>query len=228
MRIGIIGAMESEVTYLRDQMENPVTEKVGLATFYAGKLYGKDTVLSQCGIGKIHAAMCAQAMILRYAPDRIINIGVAGALDDMLDIGDIVIGNFAVQHDIDTCAFGDPLGCVPGINIVEIPCDEEITRAMTEACAEENLMGMCAGIATGDQFIAALDKKNFLREHFQCAACDMEGGAIAQVCHEMNVPYGAYRAISDTLTGNEKEYSENVKEAALSSQELLRAFYNHL
>lgn len=228
MRIGIIGAMESEVTYLRDQMENPVTEKAGLATFYAGKLYGKDTVLSQCGIGKIHAAMCAQAMILRYAPDRIINIGVAGALDDMLDIGDIVIGNFAVQHDIDTCAFGDPLGCVPGINIVEIPCDEEITRAMTEACAEENLMGMCAGIATGDQFIAALEKKNFLREHFHCAACDMEGGAIAQVCHEMNVPYGVYRAISDTLTGNEKEYSENVKEAALSSQKLLRAFYNHL
>jgi adenosylhomocysteine nucleosidase len=136
MRIGIIGAMESEVTYLRDQMENPVTEKVGLATFYAGKLYGKDTVLSQCGIGKIHAAMCAQAMILRYAPDRIINIGVAGALDGTLDIGDVVVSRFGVQHDIDTCVFGDPLGCVPGINIVELPCDEKIIAAMEKTMEE--------------------------------------------------------------------------------------------
>ena len=228
MKIGIIGAMESEVTFLRDQMENRPTEKVGLAVFYQGTLYGRDVILSQCGIGKIHAAMCAQAMILRYAPDMIVNIGVAGALDDMLDIGDIVIGNFSVQHDIDTCAFGDPAGCVPGINVVDLPCDEKIVKAMTQACAEEQLNGMCAGIATGDQFIAALDKKNWICETFGAAACDMEGGAIAQVCHEMNVPYGAYRAISDTLTGNEKEYSENVAVAALSSQKLLRAFFARL
>ena len=172
--------------------------------------------------------MCTQAMILHHHPDKIINIGVAGALDDMLDIGDMVIANFAVQHDIDTTMFGDPLGCVPGINVVELPCDEHIIRAMTEACAEENLVGMCAGIATGDQFIADHEKKNFLREHFRCAACDMEGGAIAQVCCEMQVPYGAYRAISDTLGGNEKEYSENVAQAALSSQKLLRAFLSNL
>ena len=228
MKIGIIGAMESEVTYLKDRMTDAVTTKVGIATFYTGKLYGVDTVLSQCGIGKIHAAMCAQAMILHYAPDMIINIGVAGALDGTLDIGDVVVSRFGVQHDIDTCVFGDPLGCVPGINIVELPCDEKIIAAMEKACDEENLTHMLGGVATGDQFIADLNKKNFLREHFHCAACDMEGGAIAQVCCEMKVPYGAYRAISDTLCGNEKEYSENVAVAALSSQKLLRAFYNNL
>ncbi|MBE5776417.1 MAG: 5'-methylthioadenosine/adenosylhomocysteine nucleosidase [Clostridiales bacterium] len=228
MKIGIIGAMESEVTYLRDLMEELETTTVGIASFYTGKLYGVDTVLSQCGIGKIHAAMCAQAMILHYAPDMIINIGVAGALDERLDIGDIVVSRFGVQHDIDTCAFGDPLGCVPGINVVELPCDEKIIAAMEKACRQEKLTCLPGGVATGDQFIADLDRKNFLREHFGCAACDMEGGAIAQVCCEMKVPYGAYRAISDTLCGNEKEYSENVAVAALSSQKLLRAFYENL
>ena len=228
MKIGIIGAMESEVTYLRDQMETAVAARVGIASFYTGKLYGVDTVLSQCGIGKIHAAMCAQAMILHYAPDLIINIGVAGALDKRLDIGDIVVSRFGVQHDIDTCAFGDPLGCVPGINVVELPCDEKIIAAMEKACEAEKLSFIRGGVATGDQFIADLDKKNFLHDHFGCAACDMEGGAIAQVCCEMKVPYGAYRAISDTLEGNEKEYSENVAVAALSSQKLLRAFYQQL
>ena len=228
MKIGIIGAMENEVTYLRNQMENVQTQKVGIATFYLGTLYGKDTVLSQCGVGKIHAAMCAQAMILRYEPDMIVNIGVAGALDEMLDIGDIVIATSAVQHDIDTCAFGDPAGCVPGINIVHMPCDETLLKAMTKACAQENLNGMCAAVATGDQFISDLGKKNWLRDTFNACACDMEGGAIAQVCCEMHIPYGAYRAISDTLTGNEKEYSENVSVAALSSQKLLKAFFANL
>ena len=149
--IGIIGAMEKEINLLRDKMENMTEKKIGVVSFYQGMLWGKETCLALCGIGKIHAALCAQAMILHYAPDMIINIGVAGALDGTLDIGDVVVSKFGVQHDIDTCVFGDPLGCVPGINIVELPCDEKIIAAMEKACEEENLTHMLGGVATGGE-----------------------------------------------------------------------------
>lgn len=226
--IGIIGAMEKEVHLLRDKMEGMTEKKIGIVRFYQGMLWGKETCLALCGIGKIHAALCAQAMILHFAPEAIINIGVAGALEENLDIGDVVIGAYGVQHDMDTTAFGDPLGCIPEINIVELPCEKMLMAAMEKAADEQGLHHITAGIATGDQFISALDKKQMLASHFGAAACDMEGAAIAQVCYEMQVPYGAYRAISDTLRGNEKEYVENVAVAAESSQKLLEAFFAHL
>ena len=226
--IGIIGAMEKEISLLRDKMENMTEQKIGMTRFYQGMLWGKDVCLALCGIGKIHAALCAQAMILHFAPDCIINIGVAGALDKSLDIGDVVIGAYGVQHDMDTTAFGDPLGCIPEINIVELPCDKKLMDAMEKAADQQGLHHITAGIATGDQFIAALEKKQMLASHFGAAACDMEGAAIAQVCYEMQVPYGAYRAISDTLEGDEKEYMEKASIAAANSQRLLEAFFAHL
>ena len=226
--IGIIGAMEKEISILVEQMHQPREEKIGMTRFYQGMLWGKEVCLALCGIGKIHAALCAQAMILHFHPECIINIGVAGALHPALEIGDIVIGSCAVQHDVDTTAFGDPLGCIPEINIVELPCAPRLKEAMIAAAARQQLPHRIAAIATGDQFIHQLEKKQFLSTHFGAAACDMEGAAIAQVCYEMQVPYGAYRAISDTLQGDEKEYMEKAMIAAAASQQLLEAFFAHL
>jgi len=226
--IGIIGAMEKEIAMLREKMENMQETIVGRTRFYQGMLWGKEVCLALCGIGKIHAALCAQAMILHFNPEAIINIGVAGALDGELDIGDMVIGAYGVQHDMDTTAFGDPMGCIPEINIVELPCAPHLIAAMEKAAAERGLHHITAGIATGDQFIHQLDKKQWLRQHFGAAACDMEGAAIAQVCFEFQVPYGAYRAISDTLEGDEKEYMEKAMIAANASQRLLEAFLSQL
>lgn len=226
--IGIIGAMEKEISLLREQMENMEEKKIGLIRFYQGMLWGREVCLALCGIGKIHAALCAQAMILHFKPDCIINIGVAGALDGQLEIADIVIGKYGVQHDVDTTAFGDPLGCIPEINIVELPCHPKLIAAMEKAADSQGLHYITAGIATGDQFIHQLEKKQMLHRHFGAAACDMEGAAIAQVCVEMQVPYGAYRAISDTLAGDEKEYMEKAMLAAGASQRLLQAFLANL
>lgn len=226
--IGIIGAMEKEIAMLRDKMEGVQEKKIGIVRFYQGMLWGKEVCLAMCGIGKIHAALCAQAMIEHFRPESIINIGVAGALDEGLAIGDIVIGAYGIQHDVDTTAFGDPLGCIPEINIVELPCEKELISAMEKAADQQGLHHITAGIATGDQFIHQLEKKQHLHAHFGAAACDMEGGAIAQVCYEFQVPYGAYRAISDTLRGDEKEYMEKVMLAADASQRLLQAFFSHL
>ena len=226
--IGIIGAMEKEIAMLREKMENMQETTVGRTRFYQGMLWGKEVCLALCGIGKIHAALCAQAMILHFNPEAVINIGVAGALDRELDIGDMVIGAFGVQHDMDTTAFGDPMGCIPEINIVELPCAPHLIAAMEKAAAEQGLYHITAGIATGDQFIHQQDKKQWLRQHFGAAACDMEGAAIAQVCFEFQVPYGAYRAISDTLEGDEKEYMKKAMIAANASQRLLEAFLSQL
>ncbi|MBR6809157.1 MAG: 5'-methylthioadenosine/S-adenosylhomocysteine nucleosidase, partial [Clostridia bacterium] len=104
--IGIIGAMDAEVKLLTQQMTDIREEKVGFARFYVGQLFGKECVVGRCGVGKVHAAMCAQSMILKYAPSLIVNIGVAGALVDELKIGDIVVAGAAVQHDMDTTPVG--------------------------------------------------------------------------------------------------------------------------
>ena len=120
---GIIGAMKIEIEALNAQMENRQTKTVSGIEFTSGTLCGREVVTAVCGIGKVFAAMCAQTMILLYSPDRIINTGVAGSLSTKLNIGDIAVSDFVVEHDMDTSPLGDPVGMISGINIVDIPAD---------------------------------------------------------------------------------------------------------
>ena len=226
--LGLIGAMSCEIDALRAQMEGVEEASVADMHFFKGQLYGREVVLALSGIGKVHAAMCTQAMICLYHPDLILNLGVAGALDERLQIGDIVIAKSAVQHDVDTTAFGDPMGMISGPNIVYIPCDECAQAALLRAAEKQGLHYQQAVIATGDQFIEVLAKKRSMHESFGASACDMEGGAIAQVAYENRVPYAAYRAISDTLLGNGQEYSVNAAKAADKGAKLLQAFFDEL
>jgi len=222
--LGIIGAMDMEVENLRREMQNVTEKTVGFTKFYQGELFGMPVCLARCGIGKVHAALCAQAMILEYSIDAMLNIGVAGALMEQLQIAQIVVAKSAVQHDIDTTPFGDPLGMISGPNIVHIPCDERLTALLEQAADRAGVAHICAAVATGDQFIAKLEKKDFLAQQFGAGACDMEGGAIAQCCYEMKIPYAACRAISDTRTGDEQEYLVKAKEACRAEEKLLRCF----
>lgn len=222
--IGIIGAMDAEVQLLTAQMENIREEKIGFARFYIGQLFGKDCVVGRCGVGKVHAAMCAQSMILTYRPQVIVNIGVAGALVDELKIGDIVVAESAVQHDMDTTPVGDPMGLISGINIVHIPTDKKVTAALWQAAERLGYQPLRANVATGDQFVASLEKKYDLARQFGAASCDMEGGAIAQVCYEMQVPFGEYRGISDETHDTGREYLVNMQDAARASARLICEF----
>ena len=222
--LGMIGAMDMEVDALRGEMENVTEKTVGFTKFYQGTLFGMEVCLARCGIGKVHAALCAQAMIMAYPIDAMLNIGVAGALADGLGIAHMVVARSAVQHDIDTTPFGDPLGMISGPNIVHIPCDEKLSSMLEAAAEEAGVPHVCAAVATGDQFIASLEKKDFLAREFGAGACDMEGGAIAQCCYEMQIPYAACRAISDTRAGDEKEYLVKAKEACRAEEKMLRCF----
>lgn len=222
--LGLIGAMDQEVSALLDQMENLQESRIGFTRLYSGTLRGQPVCLARCGIGKVHAALCAQAMILQYRPEALINFGIAGALRDGLAVGDVVIARSAVQHDIDTTPIGDPPGLISGPNIVHVPCDEGLRRLLAKAAEQRGLRAVVSSIATGDQFIADPGKKDAVSAAFDAAACDMEGGAIAQCCYEMSVPYAAYRAISDTKRGDAREYAQKALFACEQAQKLLSAF----
>ncbi len=209
--IGIIGAMQIEVEALCAAMENTASETVGNMTFVYGDLRGKRVVCAKCGIGKVFAAMCAQTMILKYAPDCIVNSGVAGTLSESLSIGQIALAEQVVQHDMDTSPIGDPVGLISGINIIYIPTDPTVTNALAAAVAGEGVPYQRGTVASGDQFICHADHKVRIRENFEAEgkpviACEMEGAAIGQVCYVNNVPYGILRAISDG--GDEQAFAD--------------------
>lgn len=223
--IGIIAAMNVEMESLRSHMENTETDMISGIKFVRGTLEGKEVVTAVCGIGKVFAAMCAQAMIMHYTPEYIVNTGVAGTLTDKLDIGSIAVSSAVVQHDMDTSALGDPVGLISGINKIELPSDRLISGRLS-ACAK--VMGIkteTGVIASGDQFVASAERKAFIVDHFKAIACEMEGAAIGQVCYANRVPFCVLRAISDSADGSSHmDYPTFVKMAAEQSVALMRRF----
>lgn len=221
--IGIIGAMSVEIEGIQARIENPEKRVIGGNTFVSGKLCGQDVVAVQCGIGKVNAALCTQTMILTYQPELIVNSGVGGSLVKALTFGDIAIAKNLVQHDVDTSPLGDPVGLVSTINKIYFECDERAVRLINEIVADmDGVSGMIGTIASGDQFIASSARKDWITEHFNAISCEMEGGAIAQVCAVAGVKCAVIRAISDNADDeSHMDYGQFVKMAAERSIEVL-------
>ena len=111
--IGLIGAMDEEVAILKEQMtDTKEMTKAGM-TFVEGNLWGLKTVVVVSGIGKVNMAVCTQILIDIFSVDTVINTGVAGSLNNTLEIGDIVLSRCAQQHDMDVSPLGDPVGIIP-------------------------------------------------------------------------------------------------------------------
>ncbi|MBQ9133901.1 MAG: 5'-methylthioadenosine/adenosylhomocysteine nucleosidase [Clostridia bacterium] len=223
--IGIICAMKIEADAIRASLTDTRTEVVSGVEFTIGKRYGKEIVLAVCGIGKVFAAICTEAMILRYAPTLIINSGVAGTLTETLSIGDIAIAKNLVQHDMDTSPLGDPVGLVSGINKIYFDADEKAVAAFEKVTASVGANSAVGTIASGDQFMSDTAKKNAIRDRFNAIACEMEGAAIAHVAYVNNVPFAVLRAISDSASGDaQMEYPKFVAMAAKRSHAIIDAF----
>ncbi len=222
--IAVIGAMDKEISGLVSQMHGIRETRSGYAVIVSGTLFGREAAVCRCGIGKVHAALAAQALILAYRPEALINVGVAGALWPSGRIGDAVIADGLVQHDVDTSPIGDPVGMISGINKVVLPCDGGLTDKLYAAAISSGTGCFRGVIATGDQFVETAEQKALIHSRFGALVCDMEGGAIAQTAYEYSVPFAAYRCVSDTLTGNGQEYQINAAHAAEKSQSILRAF----
>lgn len=229
MKIGIIGAMRIEVEKLCSMAENVKKEKVGGIEFNVGDLCGHQVIIAVCGVGKVFAAMCAQAMILNYSPDAIINTGVAGALASELRVGDVAVAENVVQHDMDTSPIGDPVGLISGINMVQIPADEKISSSLKKTAADLGMTCLSGTIASGDQFIADKAKKAYIKNTFSAIACEMEGAAIGQVCYVNGTPFGILRSISDN--GDESagmSYDKFIGVAVDNSVKILTEFLENL
>ena len=223
MLTGIIGAMAVETEAIKALIDSPVVEKAGNIEFVRGKLCGEDVVVAQCGIGKVFAAICAEAMILKYAPDRIINTGVAGTLSDKVGLLDIAVSSFVVEHDMDTSPLGDPVGLISGINIVNIPASEALVAQISAAAERLGKKCTVGVIASGDQFIADKTRKNYIRDTFSAIACEMEGAAIGHVCYVNGVDFAVIRCISDNADDHAgaMDYPTLCQKAAEQSQALL-------
>ncbi|SHO53844.1 5'-methylthioadenosine/adenosylhomocysteine nucleosidase [Anaerocolumna xylanovorans] len=198
-KTGIIGAMEEEVNQLKEKMEGVSRKEKAGMEFLEGTLEGRPCVVVRSGIGKVNAAVCTQILIDDYGVDVVINTGVAGSLKAEINIGDMVISEDALQHDVDATGFGYDYGVIPRMKTSVFKTEDTLTALAVKVCKEVNPdIGVFPGrIVSGDQFISDREKKIWIKEHFHGLCTEMEGGAIAQTAHLNKIPFLIIRAISD-------------------------------
>lgn len=223
--VGIIGAMKEEIEAVKEMATNTTKETYSGIEFVSGKIFDVNVVIAVCGIGKVFAAICAQTMILKYSPDIIINVGVAGALSNTLNIGDIAIADSVVQYDMDTTPVGDPLGLISGINIINFPCEKQCVSLLKDCCNELGYNYNVGVIASGDKFVNGKDLKKMITDNFNAVSCEMEGGSIGHVCYVNNTDFCVLRAMSDSGDENShNDYAESLAKASNSAFSVLSFF----
>ncbi|MGE6259493.1 5'-methylthioadenosine/S-adenosylhomocysteine nucleosidase [Heyndrickxia sporothermodurans] len=223
MKIAIIGAMEEEVTILRENIENRKVEIIAGYEFTTGKMNNKEVILLRSGIGKVNAAMSTAILIHQFKPDVVINTGSAGGFNPALKVGDLVISTEVRHHDVDVTIFGYEYGQVPQMPPAFI-ADEKLIAAAEEGAKHIEGIKIEKGlVATGDSFMNDLERVKFVRDKFpQLQAAEMEAAAIAQVAHQFNVPFVIIRSLSD-IAGIESNISfdQFLETAALNSANLV-------
>lgn len=215
-KLGIIGAMDEEVSILKEKLEAEQVKTIASMDFHVGKLEGKDVVIVRSGIGKVNAAVCAQILISVFEVDCVINTGVAGSLRNEINIGDIVLSKDALNHDMDATGFGYEPGIIPRMEESVFQADEQLLNIAKQVNEEVNtdISTFIGRVVSGDQFISDAEKKKYLVEKFQGYCTEMEGAAIAQAAYLNNVPYLVIRAISDKADNSaEMDYSEFERKA---------------
>ena len=209
--IGIIGAMEQEVSRIKEMMkEVKITTKASM-DFYEGILEGKKVVVVRSGIGKVNAGMCTQILADIYGAEAVINTGIAGSLNNDVNIGDIVLSTDVLHHDMDAVGFGYKKGQIPQMKEFSFPADEKLRKLAMEVCREVNPeINVFEGrICSGDQFISDKGVKDAIVSEFGGFAVEMEGAAIGQAAYLNGIPFLVVRAISDKADGSaHMDYAE--------------------
>jgi len=221
--IGLAYAMSGEIQSILDRTGATLLETVCGAPIYE---IAPGILAYAGGVGKVNAAMSAQLFIDRYHPDWIVNAGVAGSFLD-LPIGTFVLADCFIQHDVDTTAMGDPVGLVSTVNRVEFPTSEPEKAA---AALKELGVGFRTGkVATGEVFMTKGSRADWVAETFKPTLCEMEGGAIAQVCLRNGVKFTALKSVSDRLCQeNNAEEFFNYGEAMAKLNEIVLPFARKL
>ena len=212
--IGIIGAMEGELSLLKDSMTDPASVKIEKFEFFTGKIEGKEAAVLLCDVGKVNAAAGCTLLIQQFKPSCIINTGSAGGIKPELKVGDAVISAGLIYHDVDVTAFGYAPGQVPRQPQI-FPVDEKLVKIAEDAVDElkrekllpETFSHLRGLIGSADIFMHEPEKIAALRKTFpDIAAVEMESAAIAHSCHLFSVPVLVIRALSD-VAGTESPVS---------------------
>ena len=230
MKVGIIGAMEPEVVHLLASMDNTESQTIAGIEFIAGTLNGKEVIVTRSGIGKVAASIATTLLIERYAPEAIINTGSAGGFVDSLAIGDIVISSEVRHHDVDVTAFGYEIGQMAQQPAAFIP-DKKLKEAATKAVIHLGEVKAIEGlICTGDSFVCDPIRTKTMLEHFPTmAACEMEGAAIAQVCHQFGIPFVVIRSLSDNANNDSPiDFDSYIVKAGYHSALMVMSLLNYL
>ena len=204
-KLGIIGAMAVEVAQLKEKLSDLSCRQAAGMEFYQGTLDGQAVVIAQCGVGKVNAALCVQALCDLFSVTHIVNTGIAGSLCSSLDIGDFVISRDAMYHDF-TCQGLNPaykVGQVPDLPVHTFAADGMLTELALSAAEEVHPGHSRVGrIASGDQFVSSQVQKDAIIRDTGALCTEMEGAAIAHAAWKNGVPFVIIRAISDKADGS--------------------------
>lgn len=223
MKIAIIGAMEEEVTLLREKLADKNQEIIAGCEFTTGKMDGAEVVLLRSGIGKVNAAMSTTILLERFKPDYVVNTGSAGGLNPSLNVGDVVISTEVRHHDVDVTAFGYEYGQVPQLPPAFEANNDLVQIAVNSASEIDEVQVVKGLIATGDSFMNDPQRVENVRGKFvDLQAVEMEAAAIAQVSHQFGVPFVVIRSLSD-IAGKESDISfeQYLEKAAVNSATLV-------
>lgn len=218
MKIAIIGAMEEEVELLRASIESVHTKTIAHCEFIEGVIGEHEVILVKSGIGKVNAAMATTLLLEIYKPDVVLNTGSAGGFKHALEVGTIVISDEVRHHDVNVTIFGYEHGQVPGLPASYV-ADKKLIELAKEAVDEIGEHTHAVGlIASSDSFMSDVEHVERVKELFPTMiAAEMEAAAVAQVCHQFDVPFVVIRALSD-IAG---------KDASISFEEFLPIAARH-
>ena len=225
MRIGIIVAMDKEMSLLLPMIEGHVLEESLGCFFHVGRLGLHDVVAMVCGIGKVNAAISTMTLLEKYTPDLIINTGVAGGADKSVNVMDVVVADKIAYHDV-WCGPGTEYG-----QAAEMPLYFKTDGRVLELlpCRDNVKKGL---LCSGDKFIDSMDSVDAIKSHFSDAlAVDMESAAIAHVCHRCSVPMACLRVISDSPGAghnNIKQYEDFWSDAPKQTFEIVKQLLENL
>lgn len=219
MKFGIIAALDEELKLIKDQLQDVSEEKIAGITYYQGSYFGSMVVAACSSVGKVNAAICSTIILDRFEADCVINVGIAGAMDNRLEIMDIVFSSEAAFHDTDTVMvkyfpFKD-----------SFTGDEELLELASKATALlENKRGnyYTGKVVSGDLFVSDRKVKDEIIEKHHPMCVEMEGAAVAQVAHTFNKPFLIIRTMSDSADENaDNSYDNFLHVAAAQSAEIV-------
>ncbi len=243
----IIGAVDKEVVLLQNNMTDRKIQKIQGLTFIVGRLKGRKVVLAKTGVGKVNAAMAVTILLVIFKPTEVIFTGIAGSLNPALKLGDIVMATQTIQYDFGTLmpeglhnwGMKNPIN--DKTNPIFYLADTVLLNAAEKAATVLVLAKIKIGrkvrnpiitkgtVVTGDMFVASSVKSKELRDKYNADAVEMEGGAVAQVCWQYDIPCLVIRSLSDAADENaKKNYDTFINIAATNSANLVMALIENL